>query len=486
MTTFKICIREENSRGFYPVYIRVIHNRKIAYIRTEKTIHKSKVVNKEIADAFLTKTLSEKIIEYNDLINKIDTSKLSVHQVVDFLKKQKQDICYSDYVRRYVREHSDMTNSTLLSYHSAINSLESYLGTNKIMVSYLTSRTLQHYVDYYKNKPKTIRIYFFKLSKLFKELMREVNDYDNNIIKVPHNPFDFINLPANNSRVKVEKAIPVEVLRRIFELDATSDKRYAIDICKLSFCLVGMNLVDIFNLKKENVKGDIISYERQKTHRKRKDNAYIEIKIPEIIKPIIEKYRDKIDSDYFFVFHQRATFVNYLTKIINAQLTIVAEDLQYDRSLTFYSFRHTWATISANDIGAGIEEVAFALNHVSAHEVTRGYVKADYSAIWRLNQRVLEFVFENKESFVAPIHKQQVQVQQNTNEMYMEYSHLLQITTYLQGRKLSEITDVGFSSETEVVEKVMQTINEGIVGSELLIKIQNLDTEKIKVLKIQL
>ena len=40
MATFKTCVQKQRSDGFYPVYIRVTHNRKSSYIKTDKMVDK--------------------------------------------------------------------------------------------------------------------------------------------------------------------------------------------------------------------------------------------------------------------------------------------------------------------------------------------------------------------------------------------------------------------------------------------------------------
>lgn len=39
MATFKVCVRKQRNDGFYPVYIRVTHNRSIGYIKTGKLVN---------------------------------------------------------------------------------------------------------------------------------------------------------------------------------------------------------------------------------------------------------------------------------------------------------------------------------------------------------------------------------------------------------------------------------------------------------------
>ena len=65
--------------------------------------------------------------------------------------------------------------------------------------------------------------------------------------------------------------------------------------------------------------------------------------------------------------------------------------------MTSYALRHSWATIARNEVGASEEDVAFALNHVSAHKVTDRYIRKDYSRIDKLNAEVVELVLGAKE-----------------------------------------------------------------------------------------
>ena len=46
------------------------------------------------------------------------------------------------------------------------------------------------------------------------------------------------------------------------------------DVALISFCLCGLNAVDIFNAKKNQYVDGIFSYERQKTRKTRADKSY--------------------------------------------------------------------------------------------------------------------------------------------------------------------------------------------------------------------
>ena len=53
MATLRPCVQKLRTDGFYPVYIRVTHERKIAYIKTDKVVSKKDVTKKkEIRDNY--------------------------------------------------------------------------------------------------------------------------------------------------------------------------------------------------------------------------------------------------------------------------------------------------------------------------------------------------------------------------------------------------------------------------------------------------
>ncbi len=50
MTTLKAMVRKPRTDGLYSVYIRIVHNRKPGYIKTDKIVDANHVSNGEITD----------------------------------------------------------------------------------------------------------------------------------------------------------------------------------------------------------------------------------------------------------------------------------------------------------------------------------------------------------------------------------------------------------------------------------------------------
>ena len=144
-------------------------------------------------------------------------------------------------------------------------------------------------------------------------------------------------------------------------------------------------------MKKECLKEGVLCYNRLKTKKFRRDGAYLEIKVPERLLPLFDKYKSK--DEYLFSFHLRHQDLDCFNINVNRGLKPYCT---YNGlpSLCIYNFRHSWATIAQNVCGASTEEVGFAMNHASAHRITDLYIKKDYSPISRLNEKVISVIFD--------------------------------------------------------------------------------------------
>ena len=112
----------------------------------------------------------------------------------------------------------------------------------------------------------------------------------------------------------------------------------------LSFCLMGINSVDLYNAT--DLIGNRLVYNRTKTKDRRLDKAKMEVIVPKMVLPIIEKYRDRT-GQRLFNFYQYYCDHKGLNKAINKGLKEIGEQLKID-DLEFYAARHSWATIALN------------------------------------------------------------------------------------------------------------------------------------------
>lgn len=220
---------------------------------------------------------------------------------------------------------------------------------------------------------------------IFNEAIKEYNTNGNDIIQ--SNPFDKFSVPRDIPQTK-DRVISEENLVRVFNFKGTRRVGMARDCYVLSFFLMGMNSVDIYECVSYN-KG-VLAYDRAKTRDRRNDNAHIEIVVPDIIKPLFRKYKG---TTRVFDFYQKYSNAANFNKHINKGLHFIADELGIPR-FDFYSARHTWASIARNKLGIDKYTIHEALNHVSQLDVTDIYIQKDFTNINKANEKVVEYVTE--------------------------------------------------------------------------------------------
>ena len=398
MATFKACIKTQRNDGLFAVFIRITHNRAARYINTGKTIDKSKVRKGEIKDITLLSYCSNLIKQYSERLNAVDITNWTANDIVAYLQNIDEDISFSKYARKYVRDmavNRGMERNSK-NYKWAYQSLEKFAGTDDIMFSRLTTKFIQDWIKTLESTSRAKEMYPICIRMIYNAGLEEYNDYDRNIIRIKLQPFRKIEIPKAD--VPEKRALSIDVLRAFFNGKNPETKLKASlpelskDIAEMVFCLAGMNTADIFELRKSNLKEGMLCYQSQKTKKFRRDGAYLEIKIPERIIPLFNKYMDDEDSEYLLNFNKRYQDSNCFNINVNHGLKAYCEYNKLPK-MCIYNFRHSWATIAQNYCGASIEEVGFALNHSSAHKITEGYIQKDYSPITRLNTKVLDCIF---------------------------------------------------------------------------------------------
>ena len=476
MATFKIVAMRQRADGFWPVSIRVTHNRRSKYLRTDKIVETKSVdkKNHEVKDPFVLESCFIQITRFVEMLNKLHIRSWSVEDVVAYLESGSADVCFSDYARKY---HDDMYNNgqerNARNYELAYQHLERYAGSNHIMCSQLTSKFINGWIKSLAQTARAKEMYPICIRQIFKKALLDFNDYDNGIIRITTNPWLKIKIPKADTPEK--RAITMEECRAFFAAPIPPSDRIlplaeiGHDVAMMVICLAGMNTVDIFNLRKEDYHDGIICYQRAKTRKFRADNAYIEMKVPGILQPLFEKYRDGTSSPYLFNFHSRMSNSDSFGANVNCGIRQICEKslgISHDKAYCVY----TWATVAQNECGASLGEVGFAMNHSDRNRVTRSYVKIDFSPAWTLNEKVLEKIF-----FTEDKSKDYLKDEDDSFERF-SFRQMMRGSIYYRGRKIHEVTDVGFNNVDEIIETLMKELPSTIPSRTMvLIKIENLD-----------
>lgn len=488
MATIKAVVRSQRADGFYQVYIRISHNSKTGYIKTDKIVHKKDVTkNGEFKDAYVMNYCAKRILDFTEKLNKVNCERWTVNEIIDYLTNIDEDICFSDYARRvHIAKLIDNDQErTAKNYKWALEHLERFVGTNRIMFSHLTAHVLGRWIESMGNTKRAKEMYPVCIRQIFKAAQREFNDYDNDIIRIKNNPWMKVDIPQADRTEKL--AITPEECREFFAFPIPESRfafpkaELARDVAMMVLCLGGINTVDLYNLKKKDCYNNIIRYNRAKTKKFRRDDAYMEMRVPPILYPLLEKYKDTTESEYMFNFYRRFCTSDSFGANVNAGLKELcnAMGIPKERQYCVYTFRHTWGTVAKNDIKVSMADVAFGMNHSSGHTVTRGYVKIDFAPAWELNEKVVDFIFfTNKPS--------RREEKEEEKQLRVAAKYMINGIAYHQGKKVAEINDIGFNNVEEVIARLAGELPEDIpYRSMVLFKITNMDKDQVAVYQRQ-
>lgn len=408
MATFGIVVRNKRSDGFYPVFIRVIHKSDVSYIKTsfivsernlKKTYTKTGKEKIEVADVKVVRECMNEIAGYARRLNDVDSNKMTVQQIIQYLATGETELSFSKYAEEYIIEMRNKNRDrSSVNYAMAVKRLHEYMGKDNILFKDLTVQTLTNWIGSMIDSPRKRNLYPTCIKTMFNAALLKYNDEDRDDIKIKKNPFTRIKIPKNKPAEK--RSTTIDNIRRFFDAevreyfnkDYTKDK-IAKDVCLMVFCLAGINTADLYDLPKETLKDGVLHYNRKKTRDKSDYGAYTEIAIPEKIKPLFEQYKGK---KKLLIFSERYVTPSDFANVVAKGCKRVCEKAGIKEAITPYSFRHSWATIAINDCHATMDDVAFALNHSSAHKITSTYVRPEYTRIDRLNKKVLGKVFNKR------------------------------------------------------------------------------------------
>lgn len=488
MATLKAVVRMARTDGFYPVYIRVTHHRASSFIKTDKMVTKKELTkNNEIKDPFVLQYCSQRIVEYTERLNKKDIEHWTVKEVVEFLTSGNNDICFSDYARAYINRMIDNGQErNAKNYKLALQHLERFTGTTQIMFSHFTSHLVNRWIKSLEQTHRAKEMYPICMRQVFKSAILEYNDYDTGLIRIKTNPWVKVEIPSADRADKL--AITPEACREFFSFPIPDSKmkypltEFGRDVAMMVLCLAGINTVDLFGLRKQDYVDGIIKYQRAKTKKFRADGAYMEMRVPSIIEPLFDKYRNTSDDDdHLFNFYQRMSSSDSFNANANSSIKQLCKAMGMPKEdwYSVYTFRHTWGTVAQNDVRASIDEVAFAMNHAAGHKVTRGYIKIDYSPAWELNDKVIDFIFFSGKTSVRE------QKPEDTH-FRLSYRFMVHGEAFHKGQKVAELQDVGFNNVDEVITSLVRMLPDDIPDrSIVMFKITNMDKDQTVVYQRQ-
>lgn len=413
MATFKAEIPYVKDDGTARVIIRLTHKRQLKYINTDIYVTKADITkSQKIKSESIQDDIDAIIKRYRDDVRGLGLKAdvMTADELKAYLIKkgsinQDQDIDFIAYGRTKVEQLKMQGSGSAKNYKAAINSLVRYLRRETISINDITASLMRDYERWLlstksaksekldiKMGGRGLSLYTGTFRKLINDAKEEYNDEDLGIIRVKVSPFAKYKVPKPAPTRK--RALDVEVIREIRDLELGKARRatFARDMYMLSFYLVGMNSVDLFNCN--DIKGGRITYNGAKTKDRRADEAEISIKVEPEVMHLLKKYEDKA-GERVFAFSKMYANQDTFNDAINKGLKQVGVKVGIE-DLEFYSARHSWATIAVNDCEIDKYTVHTALNHADeSMKITDIYIKKDFIIIDRANRKVIDCLNDN-------------------------------------------------------------------------------------------
>ena len=397
MATFKIEIEIKRKDGTCAVKILLTHNRELRrlptgiYLSKEDLTKSGKIKNQAILDQ-----LEDIIRSYRNKANQRSSAlaDMPMENLVDYLcQKEVKNIDFIEVFKDYIADNKNKKG--IRNYSSALNSLIKFIGRDTMDISEMTVPFLEKYVRSLDGS-RTPSLYTGCLKCIHEWAKLKYNNEDIGLILIPYAPFSRFKVPKQN--VAAKRAINATSIRKIIDLpykpEGTNRNNlfnFSKDMFILSFALMGINSVDLFEAK--DYKDGKLTYFRTKTKDRRSDQAMTVIEIPKHIRILFEKYRDTTDKRVF-IFYQMYADASNFNSAINRGLKLIGEHIG-SPGLEFYAARHSWATIARNDLAIDKNTINDALIHADkSMTATDLYITKDFTAINNANKKVLDYIYQ--------------------------------------------------------------------------------------------
>lgn len=261
------------------------------------------------------------------------------------------------------------------------------------MQEIFTPERLKEYEDWLagqQSSPNTISTYMRTLQAVYNRWMSPgIEGYNPVLFKDVYTKVE--------SRTK--RALTAEQMEQLRNTDfsvLTLHQQQVLTYFLLMFMLRGMPFIDLAHLRKSDLRNRRITYRRHKT------GKLMVVDVPPDAMRLLQKYRDKTDSEYLFPLLHGGLFMEEhhhryqeTLRHFNRELARLMKQLLPGVSVSSYTARHTWATLAYHS-GVPVGLISQSLGH-SSIRVTMTYLKPfDAEVIDRINRQVISLVKKSK------------------------------------------------------------------------------------------
>ena len=445
MATFNYILGRKKDDGTYPIYLKIRHlntntmrsidmsvaksewnsrGQRISIRRTDTyEVRTEKERNNDFLDHLMIRAKEvESLLRKRGVLGEM-TAKGVMEAILNYSphSKQNEGVGNGDFVE-YWNTIAMQTPKSQEKYTYALKSLVSYqvacCGKDTILFRDITVDWIKGYLSYIQGGG-----YQYVRGRNALNLQSlsawTVNTYASCLKKVINCAVDTDRLSERVLRAfkkfkagvvyKAPYTLSIDDLRTLLNYPFTTMRqRMARDLFIFSFCTMGMNLTDIYQLQKKAVKmkddAGEIKYIRAKTGKEIVVimNSYASqlhnIIAPYITASSINVWSKNVSSSRYFAFdaiyNRYHTFASNIQKIVREVRTIMG----FDDEFSFYTARDSWASIMSSEYQLGQEYVDAGLGHSSKSVASNHYIAIDYDKLYETHTDILQRLFEEEMS----------------------------------------------------------------------------------------
>jgi integrase/recombinase XerD len=297
-------------------------------------------------------------------------------------RRRETNVLFADYANRFITSSADrVSHSCIKNYITALNSFEKFQGDRSISLNGITPSVINAYSQWLKLRhisDNTASCYMRSLRAIYNSAVKR---------KLVAQKLPFCNVFTGN-RKTAKRAITQRDITKIMSLQFADGTNVQLAHHIFTFCLLamGMPFVDVYCLRKSQIRNGVLNYCRHKT------GQMVSVVIEKNMKAIISRYA-RPDSDFVFPLKQnpdkfvdnvyRHTLYKY-----NKQLKRIADKAGINENLSSYVARHTWASMAFRE-NIPLPTISQALGH-SSTATTLIYIKElGLSRMAAMNNRII-------------------------------------------------------------------------------------------------
>lgn len=293
-------------------------------------------------------------------------------------------------VLQYMEDHIEKLKKnrhygTAKNYQCALNSFSSFLNGEDISFSLLNEGLVMEYNDYLESKgivKNSISFYMRIWRAVYNRAVKE---------RIVEQDYPFCNVYTGIDRTR-KRAVDEDTIKKLIQLDLKGHPGLELsrDMFVFSYCTRGMAFIDIAYLKKSNIEGTSLVYNRRKT------NQLMIVKIEPCIRYYIDKYKIETEKTNF-IFplleenNEKKMYKQYMAALSlhNLRLKKLSELIGISTPLSSYMSRHTWAT-TARNYQVPLYVISAGMGH-SSEKTTEIYLASvDNTLVNNANRNILE------------------------------------------------------------------------------------------------